>query len=93
MGIRPNLDVSFLTWNISRGADISPLAVEITPEAVTQVFRQFLATNFPVRVQAIETEIASKKPDLIGLQEAERWELKIPDFPIVIYDFIEIHTA
>ncbi len=84
-----SLDVSFLTWNIYRGADISPLIVP-TPAAVTQVFRQFLATNFPVRAKAIAREIASKKPDLIGLQEAEKWVLEIPNFPIVTYDLIEI---
>lgn len=85
-----DLNVSFVTWNIYRGADVVPLFPVPTPEAVTQVFRQFLATNFPVRAKAIAREIASKKPDLIGLQEAERWTLEIPDFPIVTYDFIEI---
>ncbi|MDR7236490.1 endonuclease/exonuclease/phosphatase family protein [Neobacillus drentensis] len=84
-----SLDVSFLTWNIYRGADISPL-IDPTPAAVTQVFRQFLATNFPVRAKAIAREIASKKPDLIGLQEAEKWVLEIPTFSIVTYDLIEI---
>ncbi|WP_308638968.1 endonuclease/exonuclease/phosphatase family protein [Paenibacillus silvisoli] len=82
-------DVSFLTWNIYRGADITPLAV-ITPNSVTQVFRQFLATNFPVRAQAIAREIALTKPDLIGLQEADKWVLNIPGFSIVTYDQIQI---
>ncbi|PGS48777.1 endonuclease [Bacillus sp. AFS041924] len=82
--------VSFLTWNIYRGADIAPLIPVATPDEVTQVFRQFLATNFPDRAKAIAREIASKKPDLIGLQEAEKWTLKIPNFPVVTYDLIEI---
>ncbi|MDP4160843.1 MAG: endonuclease/exonuclease/phosphatase family protein [Bacillota bacterium] len=87
---RDDFHLSFLTWNIYLGADLTPLAGGLTLAAVTQVFRQFLATKFPVRAKAIAREIASKKPDLIGLQEAERWELVIPYFPIVIYDFVEL---
>ena len=82
--------LSVLSWNIYLGADLTPLAGGITPAAVSLVFRQFLATNFPDRAKALARQIASSKPDLIGLQEAERWELKIPDFPIVIYDFVEL---
>ena len=75
--------LSVLSWNIYLGADLTPLAGGITPAAVSLVFRQFLATNFPDRAKALARQIASSKPDLIGLQEAERWELKIPDFPIL----------
>ncbi len=60
------------------------------PEVVTEVFRQFLATNFPVRVKAIASEIFAKKPDLIGLQEVEVWQLEIPNLGIVTYDFVEL---
>lgn len=59
------------------------------PEVVTQVFRQFLATNFPVRAKAIAEAIASKKPDLIGLQESVRIGLIIPTFRTITYNFIE----
>lgn len=90
MGKRKDFRLSFLTWNIYLGADLTPLAGGITPAAVTQVFRQVLATNFPIRAKAIAREIASKKPELIGLQEAVRWELNIPNFPIVVYDFIKL---
>ena len=54
------------------------------------MFRQFLATNFPVRAKAIAREIASKKPDFISLQEAVRWVLTIPKFGTVVYDFVKI---
>ncbi|RIX52774.1 endonuclease [Paenibacillus nanensis] len=87
------LEVSFLTWNIYLGSDFTPLinaTPEQIPERVTQSFRLFLATNFPVRAKAIAKEIEAKKPDLIGLQEAVRWELIIPAFGTVTYDFIEI---
>lgn len=88
-----NLKVSFLTWNIYLGTDFAPLinaSPQQIPERVTQVFRLFLATDFPVRAKAIAREIESKKPDLIGLQEAVRWELFIPTFGTVTYDFIDI---
>ena len=88
-----NPKVSFLTWNIYQGFDVAPLFAappEQIPEVVTQVFRQFLATNFPVRAKAIAKAIASEKPDLIGLQEAVRVELIIPTFGTVTYDFIDI---
>jgi len=54
------------------------------------VFRQFLATNFLARVKKIACEIALKKPSLIGLQEAELWQLVIPNFQVVTYDFIQL---
>lgn len=88
MGNR-NINLSVLTWNLFLGSVPPPLPGQ-TPEEITEVFSNFLATNFPVRVQAIANLIASKKPDLIGLQEAVRWELKIPNFPIVIYDYVEL---
>lgn len=87
------IDVSFLTWNIYQGTDFAPLinaSPEQIPERVTQVFRLFLATNFPVRAKAIAKAIASCKPDLIGLQEVELWQLIIPTFGTVTYDFIDI---
>jgi len=88
-----NPEVSFLTWNIFQGFDVAPLFIaspDQLPEVVTQVFRQFLATNFPVRAKVIAEAIASEKPDLIGLQEAVRIELIIPTFRTVTYDFIGI---
>jgi hypothetical protein len=88
-----NAHLSFLTWNLYLGADLSPLFTATPaqiPQRVTEVFRQFLATNFPIRVKAIAGEIASKKPEFIGLQEAERWQLIIPNLKIVTYDFVQL---
>lgn len=59
--------LSFLTWNLYLGADVNPLFTatpDQIPQRVTEVFRQFLATNFPVRVKAIAREIAT--PDYYG---------------------------
>ncbi|MFC3884044.1 endonuclease/exonuclease/phosphatase family protein [Bacillus songklensis] len=86
--------LSFMTWNLYIGADLTPILTATTPaqipQRVTEVFQQFLATNFPVRVKKIARKIASKKPDLIGLQEAELWQLFVPGFPTVTYDFVEL---
>ncbi|KAA0764395.1 endonuclease/exonuclease/phosphatase family protein [Bacillus sp. SH5-2] len=85
--------ITFMTWNIYQGADVRPFSsvpVGQLPAVVTQVFRQFLATNFPIRAQAIAKAIASEKPDFIGLQEAVLWKLVIPTFGTVTYDFIDI---
>ena len=88
-----NFDVSFLTWNIYFGASLTS-AVGTTPaelpQRVTEIFRQFQATNFPVRAKAIADQIARKKPDIIGLQEAAIWQLLLPQNSKVVveYDFI-----
>ncbi|MGG0300708.1 endonuclease/exonuclease/phosphatase family protein [Bacillus albus] len=88
-----NSNVTFMTWNIYQGFDVAPLFAASPgqiPVAVTQLFRQFLATNFPIRAKAIAKAIAAEKPDLIGLQEAVLIKLIIPTFGIVTYDFIDI---
>ncbi|EPY13095.1 MULTISPECIES: endonuclease/exonuclease/phosphatase family protein [Paenibacillus] len=85
--------LSLLTWNMYLGADTSPLFTAppvLIPERVTEVFRQFLATNILTRVKSIARQIASKKPDFISLQEAERIQLVIPSFRTVTYDFISL---
>jgi hypothetical protein len=92
---RKDFNQSFLTWNIYQGFDVTPLfnptlTPEQIPTVITQILRQFLATNFPVRAKAIARAIASKKPDFIGLQEAVRIKITIPNFRTVTYDFIEI---
>ncbi|GGE55877.1 endonuclease/exonuclease/phosphatase family protein [Priestia taiwanensis] len=89
----PSPTITFMTWNLYLGADLTPFVTATPaqiPQTVTNVFRQFLATNFPVRVEAIADQIARKRPDIIGLQEAELWQLFVPNFPTVTYDFIEL---
>jgi endonuclease/exonuclease/phosphatase family metal-dependent hydrolase len=91
MGIR-KFQLPLLTWNIYLGSVPPPLPI-LTPEQVTQVLNQFLATDFPDRAISLASVIASKNPDLIGLQEAVRWEINTPGSPSVIYDFIELLLA
>lgn len=69
---------SVMTWNLYLGADLTPIftaAPEQIPERITEVFRQFLATNFPRRAKAIARQIALVQPDIIGLQESVLVEL------------------
>ncbi|WP_371373478.1 hypothetical protein [Sporomusa aerivorans] len=90
---RNGLLLSVLTWNLYNGADLAPLGTATPnqlPRRVTEVFRQFLATNFLDRVKAIASEIALRKPKLVGLQEAEIWQLVIPNLEIVTYDFVQL---
>lgn len=85
--------LSVMTWNIYLGADLTPIftaSPEQIPQRVTEVFRQFLATNFPERAKAIANQISLKEPDIIGLQEAELWELIPPNSTVVPYDFVDI---
>lgn len=88
-----DVQVSFMTWNIYQGFDPTPIftaAPAQIPQRVTEVFRQFLATDFPERANAIAGQIASKKPDFVGLQEAVLVQLMVPDFPVVTYDFVQL---
>lgn len=90
----PHKSVTIMTWNVYFGADLS-IAIGTTPEElpqrVTEIFRQFQATNFPVRAGAIADQIARKKPDIIGLQEAAIWKILLPqNSKVVVYDFVSI---
>jgi len=89
--------ISFMTWNLFIGADLSPLfsttILEEIPRRVTEVYRQFMATNYFNRVKKIAEQIAEYKPDIIGLQEAAFWQLRQlmdPHFPYVTFDYVEI---
>jgi len=85
--------LSIMTWNIYFGASFAPLFTsppEEIPARVTDVFRQFLATDLPTRAKAIARIICNTSPDIIGLQEAAKWTLTIPHSTIIEYGFIKI---
>lgn len=93
MNSKKDVMLSVMTWNIYQGADLSSIFTSSSkpiPELVTEVFRQFLATNFPKRAKAIARQIELEKPDIIGLQEAVLVEFISPDLHRVVYDFINI---
>ncbi len=89
--------ISFMTWNLYLGADLSPLfsttILEEVPRRVTEVYRQFLATNVSDRIKKIAQQITLLKPDFIGLQEAALWQLRqlmVPAVSHVTFDYVEI---
>jgi endonuclease/exonuclease/phosphatase family metal-dependent hydrolase len=65
------------------------------PGAVSGIWQAQQQTNFTVRAQAIAGEIASAKPDVIGLQEVSQWVVIPPSGPqnAQVTDFLAILTA
>ena len=101
----PKADVTVMSRNLYLGADLIPLAAatdradfEVKAAGVWQVVRD---TNFPVRAKALAKELATTKPDLVGLQEAALWRKGadgVKDGATtpateVVYDFVEILLA
>ncbi len=67
-------EITVMTRNLYLGTDLSPaIFAPNTSELIKAVIRisaEFQVTNFSERAQALADEIATKQPDLIGLQEA-----------------------
>jgi endonuclease/exonuclease/phosphatase family metal-dependent hydrolase len=73
-----------MTRNLYLGADIFRVAQaaqdnpETVPFVVADVFQTVLNTNFAERAEAIADEIASAKPQVIGLQEVSTFYIQTP---------------
>ncbi len=67
-------EITVMTRNLYLGTDLSPAIVAPNTseliKAVIGISAEFQATNFSERAQALADEIATKQPDLVGLQEA-----------------------
>ena len=91
--------LTVMTQNLYLGSSLdSAIAATSANEfvaAVAQIYGTAVVTNFPKRAEAIADTIASKEPDLIGLQEVTRWIAQ----PTVAgprprsYDFLAILSA
>ncbi|WP_338932449.1 endonuclease/exonuclease/phosphatase family protein [Streptomyces netropsis] len=87
-----------ITRNLYLGADLAPVLAAGNPQAlvaaVTAVYANVQATNFPERAKALADEIADSDPHLVGLQEAVLWRSQTPAGPgsatHVEYDFLQI---
>jgi endonuclease/exonuclease/phosphatase family metal-dependent hydrolase len=87
-----------MTRNLYLGADLTPVLAATSPQglvaAVTAVWANVQATNFPERAEALADEIAEGDPHLVGLQEAVLWRSQTPAGPgsatHVEYDFLQI---
>ncbi|MFG2296286.1 endonuclease/exonuclease/phosphatase family protein [Streptomyces sp. NPDC048603] len=94
----PSVPLRVLTRNLYLGGDLAPVLAATGPQslvaAVTAVFANVRATNFPERAEALADEIADSDPHLVGLQEAVLWRSQTPAGPgpatHVEYDFLEI---
>lgn len=90
--------VRVMTRNLYLGADLAPVLAAGSPQAlvaaVTAVYANVQATNFPERAEALADEIADSDPHLVGLQEAVLWRSQTPAGPgsatHVEYDFLQI---
>ncbi|MFI1285866.1 endonuclease/exonuclease/phosphatase family protein [Streptomyces sp. NPDC020858] len=87
-----------LTRNLYLGGDLAPVLAATSPQAlvaaVTAVYANVQATNFPERARVLADEIAKSGPHLVGLQEAVLWRSQTPAGPgsatHVEYDFLQI---
>ena len=96
--------VVVMTWNVFLGGGLSPVlrsgSVEELIANVSELWASVEQTDFTERAEKIAQEIAVRRPDLIGLQEAVLWRSQTPgDFlsgvftpnaETVEYDFVEI---
>ena len=79
--------LTVMTRNVYLGADLTPLVLASTPEALSvaagDVLAQIRANDFARRAHALAAEIAAAEPDVVGLQEATLYRSDRPaDGPI-----------
>ncbi|SFS77649.1 endonuclease/exonuclease/phosphatase family protein [Marininema halotolerans] len=91
-----NRTITVMTLNAYVGTNLGPLfsttATQL-PIRVTEVFRQFLATNIPSRVNGFAAEIKRARPDIVGLYEMDIVQLLAPSgsgAPSATYDFLNL---
>ena len=71
--------VKVMTYNVNEGTDfVEVLSAKTPPEflqAVQTTLNNIDSTNPPLRMQAVASEIAQTRPDLVGLQEVTTWSV------------------
>ncbi len=94
--------VTVMTRNLYLGADLTrALAalgappdrqIDVLVAAATTIRAIVDQTNFPLRAQRVAAEIAKRKPDLVGLQEAALWRHGPlgAEATTVDYDFLQL---
>jgi endonuclease/exonuclease/phosphatase family metal-dependent hydrolase len=70
-------EVKVMTRNMYFGADLTrSIAATTFPDllaANAQIFTNVIHSNIPARARLIAREIATQRPDLVGLQEVSQW--------------------
>ncbi len=98
------VDVKVMSRNLYLGADLMPAVmaptVEEIPGRVATLWKTVQESDVPGRMKLIADEIASARPDVIGLQEATLFRIQRPsDFSFttpainaeeVAFDFVEL---
>jgi endonuclease/exonuclease/phosphatase family metal-dependent hydrolase len=79
-----------MTINIYQGTELEHVLASHDPASlvagVTADYGNAVATNFPLRAQALAGEIAAAQPTLVGLQEVATWTVN----GAVTYDFLQL---
>ncbi len=103
----PGAAVKVMTRNLYLGADLAPVITARGPDdipvKVAALWKTVEASDVPGRMKAVAAEIATAKPDLVGLQEAVTFRLQKPtnfsfgnptvDAQEVKYDFLKLILA
>lgn len=90
--------VTAVTWNVYVGAEIERVLQAQTPEEAvvlaTEEWAHVQATNFPARAGALAAAIATRRPEVVGLEELAVY--RVTDRPFeelatqVVYDFLQL---
>ena len=89
-GRGPDREISVMTRNLYFGADLTPVVLADTPEALQTAlfgaFGQAQGSNFPLRMDAVAGEIADSGAVLVGMQEVATWSIN----GVVVSDFTNL---
>lgn len=81
-GIGAKRDLKVITQNVYIGAELDAIATATDPSQipilVAQTLGKIVATDFPVRTEAIAQEILGEHPDVICLQEVTLFQQQSP---------------
>jgi endonuclease/exonuclease/phosphatase family metal-dependent hydrolase len=73
--------ITVMSRNVSIGTEVNNVLFappELIPIAVAAVYDTMTRTRPVDRMRGIAAEIATKRPDIVGLQEVQQWYLQVP---------------
>ncbi|WP_242361840.1 endonuclease/exonuclease/phosphatase family protein [Anaeromyxobacter sp. SG17] len=90
------IPVKGMTWNVLHGGAFDRVLSETgdLPAAFDALWAGVVASDPPARMRKVAAEIASARPDLVGLQEAALWRAELRDGSATIeYDLVGLVLA